>query len=163
MTDCEKCLLIYVTSLYDNLRLYVHIEAVKLIVLNTMHQASANHKLLPKGKSSVRDLKLSIIGVIGCIAANHRIPSGIVSMGANPELIKGKIKRGKSSPLDPSTDFEIIPHSTAIRVTVIFINKRSAMAKSQAANPACGLKPRMRAVNIITVVEITPLTTPAPI
>ena len=43
---------------------------------------------------------------MGCIEANHPIPLGIVSTGANAELIKGRIKRGNSSPVAPSADFE---------------------------------------------------------
>jgi len=128
-----------------------------------MHHVSASIKLFSKGKSRVRALKLSIIGVIGCIEANLPIPLGIVSTGANPELVKGKIKRGNNSPVAPSADFEIVPQSTAISVNVIFISKRSTITKTQSTNPACGLKPRMGAVAIITMFEIIPRITPAPV
>ena len=79
----------------------VRIDTAKHTTLNTMHHVSASIKLFPKGKSRVRALKLSIIGVIGCIEANLPIPLGIVSTGANPELVKGKIKRGNNSPVAP--------------------------------------------------------------
>lgn len=149
--------------LYACWRLYVRIETAKLTILNTMHHASANHKRFPKGKSSAKALRLSIIGVIGCIAANQRIPFGIASTGANPELINGRIKRGNSSPVAPSTDFEIVPQSTAISVNVIFISKRSAIIKSQFTSPACGLKPRRGAVTTMTAFERIPRITPAPV
>ena len=128
-----------------------------------MHQARAIHKLFPKGKPSVKARILSIIGVIGCISANHLIPPDMVSVGAKPELMKGKIKSGNIKPLEPSGDFEISPHSTASNEIAMFTKISKAATISQSTKPLCGRKPRTKAVIMITVLEIVFLTTPAPV
>lgn len=127
------------------------------------HQMSAVQRLLPKGKPRVKALKLSIIGVMGCIFANNLSPRSIESTGTNPELTKGKIKSGSISPLDPSTVFESNPHMTASNEIAMFTIVRSPMTSSQLGKLPWGRKPRRKAVPIMIRVEIEFLTTPAPV
>ena len=118
------------------------------------HQATAIQRLLPKGRSSVKALKLSMTGVMGCISANHLMPPSNELTGTNPELIKGKMKSGSISPLEPSTVFESSPHITASSEIAMFTNVRSPVITNQSRRLPCGLKPRINAVAMIVMVEI---------
>lgn len=123
---------------YSAFRAYTRIEARKHTVPIPAHQARAIHKLLPSGRFKVKARKLSMIDVIGCTCANQRTAPLKVSVGAKPELIKGRIKRGNMNPLEASGVLEINPHNTASMEITKFTSSKSPIANSQSLTSPCG-------------------------
>src|SRR5712691_9441713 len=99
------------------------------------HQAVATIALWPIGVPSRSPRNVSIIEVKGWFSANHRTPTGIVSGGTKPLLMKGPNWRRRVELFAPATDLAAIPNASASHVSAKVSSAMKPKAASHWAGP----------------------------
>src|SRR5579885_3133247 len=99
------------------------------------HQASATQIAFDTGCPYSNARIVSTIAVTGWFSAKTRTTSGIVLVGTNAELIKGRKTSGYEKALAPSIDFAVSPGITATQVNASVNSARMPAT----ANHDCGL------------------------
>src|SRR3712207_9422349 len=100
------------------------------------HQARAVQIPVPTGCPVNTARIVLTIEVTGWCSAKARTGPGIVSVGTNAELMKGRKISGYENALAPSIDFAVSPGITAIQVSARVNRTRIPVTASQPSTPA---------------------------
>src|SRR5579859_401160 len=130
------------------------IEKVYATMSVPTHQARATQMPVPTGCWVNRSRIALTMDVTGWFSANARTGPGIVLVGTNAELTKGRKMSGKEKALTPSADFAVRPGMTAIHVNARVNTTRMPAIASHASGPAPERKPMRRATSTTTASEI---------
>src|SRR6266536_3996547 len=118
------------------------------------HQARAIQMSVPTGCWVNRSRIALTMDVTGWCSAKARTGPGMVLVGTNAELTKGREMSGKEKALTPSADFADRPGITAIHVNARVNTIRMPATASHASTPAPERKPMRRATRTTTTSEI---------
>ena len=115
-------------------------------IITPTHQTKATHISLPSGSQLSKERIVSTIGVTGWFSAKTLSAFGIVSVGANAELNKGKKTNGNARKDAPSVVFAISPGMTATHVNASDSVMRIPTTPNHSSTLAPERKPIMNAM-----------------